>query len=103
MLTVLCCGRHLIMKIKNHQILIMLKTSGRGVKTLAPVENCFTQTLRISLLLLFCIIFVWKYSIRANLCTRGVDFYNPVHFPQRNFSKAYSRHGGHGSEIQLNQ
>ena len=56
MLTVLCCGRHLIMKIKNHQILIMLKTSGRGVKTLAPVENCFTQTLRISLLLLFCII-----------------------------------------------
>ena len=44
------------MKIKNRQILIMLKTSGRGVKTLAPVENCFTQTLRISLLLLFCII-----------------------------------------------
>ena len=56
MLTVLCYGRDLIMKIKNHQNLITLKTSSRGVKTLAPVENCFTQTLRIYLLLLFCIV-----------------------------------------------
>ena len=44
-LTVLCCGRDLIIKIKNHQNLIMLKSYSRGVKTLTPVENCFTKDL----------------------------------------------------------
>ena len=91
------------MKIKNHQNLIILKTSSRGVKTLATVENCFIQTLSIYLLLLLCIILFGNTGSELIFVREVSIFMILFAFSKENFLKAYSRRGGHGFEIQLNQ
>ena len=91
------------MKIKNHQNLVTLITSSRGIKTLATVQNCFIQTLRIYLLLLLCIVLFGNIGSGLNFVREMSIFIILFTFSKENFLKTYSRHVGHGFEIQLNQ